>query len=346
MDYTGQRQFYSWLAPNSKLAQITYVTHPWLILRDRDRSCVRLIPDPGLESVFKITNSNLGANLTTDGGFESGSSANWGRSNGATVVYSNARTGAYAMRITGSNGSGQGAWQTVSGLRPNTTYLVRAYLKSGSSGNTGYLYVNYYGGPELNTVNQAALINPNGYTEVTLQFVTGPTNTSVQVGSWRYAQGSGDLYVDDLQVTEMAFGAPSRISAVHSGKVLDVSGSSTADGANVQQWSQQSGANQRWRLEAQSSGGYQLVADHSGKCLDVSGNSTADGANVQQWSCNGTAAQRWRLEPVGNGLYRIVSMGSGKCLDVYYADLADGANVLQWSCTGNANQQWRIRPVR
>jgi hypothetical protein len=35
---------------------------------------------------------------------------------------------------------------------------------------------------------------------------------------------------------------------VHSGKCVDVNGSSTADGANVQQWTYLAGANQQWRL--------------------------------------------------------------------------------------------------
>ena len=39
-----------------------------------------------------------------------------------------------------------------------------------------------------------------------------------------------------------------RIVAVHSGKVLDVQGISTANGANIQQWDWVGGFNQLWRF--------------------------------------------------------------------------------------------------
>jgi Ricin-type beta-trefoil lectin domain-like len=38
-----------------------------------------------------------------------------------------------------------------------------------------------------------------------------------------------------------------KVIAKHSGKCLDIAGVSTADGANVQQWSCYGGNNQRWR---------------------------------------------------------------------------------------------------
>ena len=56
----------------------------------------------------------------------------------------------------------------------------------------------------------------------------------------------------------------------HSGKCLDVSGISYADGANVYQWNCTGGFNQQW-LQVDTVGGFLLKARHSGKCLDVSG---------------------------------------------------------------------------
>jgi len=86
-----------------------------------------------------------------------------------------------------------------------------------------------------------------------------------------------------------------KVIAKHSGKCLDVKGLSTADGANVQQWSCTGGNNQRWKLVSMGDGYNELVAKHSGKCLDVAGVSTADGANVYQWHCTGGNNQRWKL---------------------------------------------------
>src|SRR5687767_12245209 len=85
-----------------------------------------------------------------------------------------------------------------------------------------------------------------------------------------------------------------KIVARHSSKVLDVSGVSTADGANVQQWTDTGGTNQQWRIVDVGSGYYKFVARHSGKVLDVASVSTADGANVQQWTDTGGTNQQWR----------------------------------------------------
>jgi hypothetical protein len=71
-----------------------------------------------------------------------------------------------------------------------------------------------------------------------------------------------------------------------------VAGASTADGANVIQFTCGGGTNQQWQWIATGSY-FQLRARHSGKCLDVSGSSTADGADIQQWACAGGTNQQW-----------------------------------------------------
>ena len=81
----------------------------------------------------------------------------------------------------------------------------------------------------------------------------------------------------------------------NSGKVLDVNGASTANGANVQQWAYGGGTNQQWSIAAVSGGYYQIINRNSGKVLDVDGASTADGANVHQWSYGGGTNQQWSI---------------------------------------------------
>jgi hypothetical protein len=100
-------------------------------------------------------------------------------------------------------------------------------------------------------------------------------------------------------------GAPERLLpkfsatlvARHSGKCLDVAGVSTADGANVHQWTCLfAQRNQEWRLVQKDNGYFTVVARHSGKCLDVAGVSISEGANVHQWTClPGQRNQEWRL---------------------------------------------------
>lgn len=135
----------------------------------------------------------------------------------------------------------------------------------------------------------------------------------------------------------------STLTARHSGKLLDVYNASTADGANVVQWSANGQANQRWRFQATADGYHQVVSASSGKCLDVYGGAgaTGDGVRVVQWTCNGGTNQQWRLQDVGNGYVQVIARHSNKCLDVSNSATTDGAQVTQWSCGSGANQQWR-----
>ena len=87
----------------------------------------------------------------------------------------------------------------------------------------------------------------------------------------------------------------------HTGKVLDVRGVSTANGAEIQQWDHHGGDNQLFRLIPVGGGYYKVMARNSGKVLDVRGISTANGAEIQQWDWWGGDNQRWRLDPLGDG---------------------------------------------
>ncbi|MEV5879625.1 RICIN domain-containing protein [Streptomyces sp. NPDC052101] len=127
-----------------------------------------------------------------------------------------------------------------------------------------------------------------------------------------------------------------------SGKALDVSGASSADGAAVQQWTRNDGANQRFQFVDSGGGYYRLKAQHSGKVLDVSGYSTADHAGVVQWSDTNGSNQQFRLADSSDGYVRLLNRNSGKALEVDNAGTADGAKVVQFTDWGGANQQWQL----
>lgn len=84
-----------------------------------------------------------------------------------------------------------------------------------------------------------------------------------------------------------------------SGKVLDVIDVSTANGAKMQQWTNYTANNQKFKVESTGDGYYKLTAVHSGKVLDVPNSSTVSGVQLQQWDDNGTNAQRWSIVDVG-----------------------------------------------
>ncbi|MFD6567884.1 ThuA domain-containing protein [Micromonospora profundi] len=136
------------------------------------------------------------------------------------------------------------------------------------------------------------------------------------------------------------------LTAQHSGKLMDVSGVSTADGAQITQWAATGGNNQKWQAVDAGNDAVYLKAVHSGKCLDVVGGSTAQGAFLQQSTCNNANQQKFLVTATATtGVYTVKSVPSGLCVDVNGASTADGARLLQWGCHTAANQQWRFTAV-
>lgn len=111
-------------------------------------------------------------------------------------------------------------------------------------------------------------------------------------------------------------------------QVLDVSGGSESNYANVQSYKRNDTAAQKWFITQQSDGSYLVRNAKSEKALDVNGGSDSVGANVQQYSSNGTNAQRWYLVYDGGaGTFRFVSALSSKNELGTSGRPASGANV-------------------
>ncbi|MDX2676426.1 RICIN domain-containing protein [Streptomyces sp. NY05-11A] len=127
----------------------------------------------------------------------------------------------------------------------------------------------------------------------------------------------------------------------NSGKAIDVSGASTAAGANVLQWNDTGAQNQRWLLVAVGDGSYGIVNENSGQLLDVTDGSTSDGATVIQQPANNGASQHWTLVAAGNGHYKIKNVKSGKLLAVSGSSTTAGAQLVQTTDTNADSQLWQ-----
>lgn len=146
----------------------------------------------------------------------------------------------------------------------------------------------------------------------------------------------------NTSATNIKTGVYYKIINRNSGKLLDVSGSSTADGGNVLQWGLNGGTSEQWSFTDAGSGYYNIVNRNSGKLLDAQNTSSANGGDVAQWTTNGGTTQKWRLVDIGGGYYKIVNVGSGELLDVLSASTANGGDVGQWTDNGGTNQQWYL----
>ena len=130
-----------------------------------------------------------------------------------------------------------------------------------------------------------------------------------------------------------------RLRARHSGKVIDVSNRSTADGANIVQWADNNGTNQQFRVVDTDSGYVKLLNRNSGKALDLWGWSTADGARISQYTDTGGANQQWQLVRVRRGRRPTYA---GYLFSYFTGEgTANGEQVYFGLSQGNDPTRWR-----
>ncbi|MFC7384613.1 lectin [Sphaerisporangium rhizosphaerae] len=126
-------------------------------------------------------------------------------------------------------------------------------------------------------------------------------------------------------------GGAGAIRGVGSGRCVDVTGGSQANGAQAQISDCNGQANQQWTTTSASE-----LRVYGNKCLDVNGGGTANGSTVIIWDCNGQNNQKWRFNSDGT----ITAVGANRCLDVPNNATANGTKLAIWDCNGGANQRW------
>lgn len=131
------------------------------------------------------------------------------------------------------------------------------------------------------------------------------------------------------------------LSSGNTAIALDVSGASSANGANIQVFTKNSTLAQAFTIRKRLDGSYTFTNLGSNKNLDVYGRSREQGANVQIWDRNTSCAQRWYIVKDGDS-YSIVSSCSGKALDINCANLQPGENVQIWESNSTAAQKWEF----
>lgn len=124
------------------------------------------------------------------------------------------------------------------------------------------------------------------------------------------------------------------ITGTGSGRCVDVPGSSSTNGTQVQLWDCHGNPNQRWTYTANR----QLMTAGN-KCLAANNQGTGNGTAVVIWDCNGQAGQQWNVGANG----AITGVQSGLCLDAVGTGTANGTRIQLYSCHGGSNQQWSLR---
>ncbi|MGI5240196.1 arabinofuranosidase catalytic domain-containing protein [Dactylosporangium sp. CA-139066] len=228
--------------------------------------------------------------------------------------------------------------------------FVSAWEKNNGTSNFTLKYGNATSGG-LTTTFSGPL--PNGYspmkTDSSLLLGTGGDNSNTGVGEFfegaitsGYPSDATENAVQaNIAAAGYSFGGSTgggqsnvEIVGAQSGRCLDVSGQSTANGAAVQLYDCWGGSNQRWTVTS----GKQLQV-YGNKCLDASNKGTTNGTAIIIWDCNGQTNQQWNVNADGS----ITGVQSGLCLDANGAATANGTKIILWSCNGGTNQHWSLR---
>lgn len=127
------------------------------------------------------------------GGFEGGALGPWIGTDSA-LSNDNPHSGSYSLRLQGQQSAAQ---QTITGLTPNTTYVVTAYVAA-AAGNQGTLDVNSYGGPDRSSDSTSV-----DYSILTVTFKTGRANHSAVVYGLQ-SSGTGYVWIDDVAIQRAA----------------------------------------------------------------------------------------------------------------------------------------------
>ena len=173
----------------------------------------------------------------------------------------------------------------------------------------------YYGADK--TTNRLSPAYPeNGYYVIRTAL---DTDYCLDISGGENAKSDGDnlhLWPVDTSTAkifklEKDYSGTYKITAVHSGKVLDIEACSLTEGTNISQFRDRSMDNQRWLFE----------------------------------SCNGNNdnKNRYYIHALGGG--NAGWMDAAGCVNGNMPDPYGKTNVYSWSYTGNPNQQWILEKV-
>ncbi len=140
------------------------------------------------------------------------------------------------------------------------------------------------------------------------------------------------------------------ISALHSGKAIDMTGGDVVPGRTLQQWgvSGEPVANQLWSIRDNGDGTVSVVSKTTGLAVAVSGSKDKNGTAIIAAEPSSKKGQKWLLEPVESivpdGCYKITTkLGAGRSLDVAGSS-PKPSNVQIWSWnTSTLAQRFKVR---
>jgi len=272
---------------------------------------------------------------------------------GVAVYQGNIRRNRFDLQVSNDNSS----WTTVfSGESSGTTTNEQMYDFADASGR----WVRYLGhgnigssNPTMNSVTEVSVFGTGGTpipTPTPTPTSVGPTPTPTATPVGPTPTPTATPMNPTPTPTTPSGGITDgyyRIMARHSGKAVAVQSASTANSANVFQWTYGgTQTNDEWQVVNIGGGFQRLINRHSGKDMVVASASTAEGADIFQFAYGGANTNdEWSIVDVGSGYWRVTNRNSGKSAEVVGGGTADGTDVVQRTYSGATYQQFQFVSV-
>ncbi|WP_187143344.1 RICIN domain-containing protein, partial [Enteroscipio rubneri] len=243
-------------------------------------------------------------------------------------TFTNAKSGK-ALDVAGAS--------TVSGAN------VQQYTSNGSLAQKWILARNKNGTYRIasaldqNLVLDVAAANASNGANVQLYRANGSTAQSFALIATNPAV-TGSKTVDD--------GIYSISMSANRSAVLDVAAGSTSSGANIQIYTSNSTAAQKFRISYDGEGFYTVSSLRSGLPLEAADGNLVNKTNVRQAAPTSSAAQKWAISKNSDGTFTFVCKANGLALDVAAGSTANGANVQTYASNGSAAQRFGLTSAK
>ena len=135
-----------------------------------------------------------------------------------------------------------------------------------------------------------------------------------------------------------------KITAKHSGKVLDVYWEKMEAGANVQQYYWNNGDNQQWVVKDAGDGYFYIISKSNSLYMDVYGGVASNDVNIDTYTGHGGTSEKWKLIPAGeqsvaDGKYQIcTALDDSSVISISEASKDVCANALLYANENHRNQ--------
>lgn len=320
-------------------------------------SAAGVTPESG--NIYYIKNKNSGLYLTVE---------NDSKSNGAKIVQKKG-TGSLGQRwIIKKNSNGN-----VYRFHPATdmTGGVSLEVSGGSSSNGAAIQINANNSQSAQnfaitasgdgyaitteSTNYKACLDVNGAKKTDGTAIIQYTNKGsanqiwyFETAQWPSSSSSSGSSSSSSSTSNLISDGWYYIKNVNSQKYVEVVNANDQNGANVQQYSGNGNACQKWYVTNKGNNYITLKSGMSaGRMMDVVNGENNDGTNIQIYQANNLDPQTFKVKKVSDGKFALLTKCSGetKAVDVNGWSTANGGNIQQWSYNGGACQQFQFEAV-